>query len=112
MEHSKVAFIITNLMRKGHEWATAEWEGPSSICDSVAGFSAALNCVFGQPITGQEAACVLGQLRKGDNCVFDHAIRLSTLVAESHWIDGALADAFYRIFSEGIKDRLANVNPP
>lgn len=106
MEHSMVTFIIINLMRKGHELATAEWEGPSSICDSVAGFSAAFSCIVGQLTTGQEAACILGRLRQGNNCVFDHAVRLRTLVAESHWIDRALADAFCRIFLKELKTGL------
>lgn len=60
-EYDKVAFIINSLMRRAYEWATAECERCSSICDSVAVFSTGLVCVFGHVLafSGKVAAMFL-----------------------------------------------------
>lgn len=111
-ERSRIAFMITNLTGRAREWATAEWERHSPICDSVVAFSAALGRVFGQPASGREAARALGNLRQGRSRVFDHAIRFRTLAAESKWNDEALVDTFWMSLSEDIKDRLTMVDLP
>lgn len=103
-ECSRVAFMITHLTGRAQEWATAEWERRSSICDSVAAFPAALGCVFGQPVSGREAARALGN--------YDQDIRFCILAAESQWNGEALADTFFLRFSEDITDRLTMVDLP
>lgn len=63
-----------------------ERERHFSICDSVAGFSAA--------------------------GFYDHAIRFHTLAADGQRNDKALTTTFYHSLSDEIKDRLATVYLP
>lgn len=107
-----VAIIITNLMEWTHEWATVESERWSSICDSVAWFSAALSCVFGQPVSGQEAGCALAQLRQESSHVFSNPTKFHTLAAESSWNDETLPWTLHHSLCKQIKDRLSTVNLP
>lgn len=70
------------------KWATAEWGQCSTICNTVAAFSATLWYVFGQPVSNHEEACTLENLRQGRNHVFDHTIRfypLTQLPRVSGW---------------------------
>lgn len=63
---------IYNLMGWVCQWAIAEWERCSSICNSVFEFLAAFSHVFVQPVTGREVPCTLGQLQQGSCQLFDY----------------------------------------
>ena len=41
-EQVKVAFMISHLAGQAEAWASAEWSRSSMICDTIAGFQAAL----------------------------------------------------------------------
>lgn len=69
--HSRVAFVITNFTGKLANRATTEWDRHPWTCNSVVAFSAALGCVFSQPVSGREASHGLGNLRQGNTHVFD-----------------------------------------
>uniref|UniRef100_A0AAQ4P822 CCHC-type domain-containing protein n=1 Tax=Gasterosteus aculeatus aculeatus TaxID=481459 RepID=A0AAQ4P822_GASAC len=106
-ERSRVAYIVSLLTGRARDWGTAEWAKQSSICSSVASFSAAMQRVFDHATPGWEAARGLFGLQQGTQSVSDYSIDFHTMAAESDWNQASLCDAFYHGLSSREKDKLA-----
>ena len=111
-ERSRVAYIITNLAGRAREWATAEWERRSDVCQTVEAFTNALKTVFDCSTPGREAARQLLTLKQGQTRVADHAIRFRTLAADSEWNASSLCDTFLHSLTDEMKDHLAPLDLP
>ena len=73
-ERAKVAFTISHLTARAKAWASAEWSRSSAVCDTIAGFQAALTKTFDLVISSREKAQELSTLKQGKDSVCHYAI--------------------------------------
>ncbi|CAL9698545.1 unnamed protein product [Knipowitschia caucasica] len=111
-DRAKIAYIISYLTGRARAWATAEWDGRSTICNSLPLFIRTFNHIFQTITPGREAAKALVTLRQGRRSVLDYALEFCTISADSGWNQLALVDAFLNGLSETIKDYLTSLDLP
>ncbi|XP_077356599.1 uncharacterized protein LOC144003826 [Festucalex cinctus] len=82
---AKIAYLICCLRAAALAWASAEWEGQSSVCASYPAFTGEMRKIFDHPVRGKEAAKRLMSLRQGSRSVAEFSVEFRTLAAESNF---------------------------
>ncbi|CAJ1087325.1 hypothetical protein L3Q82_012289 [Xyrichtys novacula] len=111
-DEAKIAYTINLLRGKAAKWATALWEGGSSVLNSFETFSAQLRRVFDHPVLGQDAAKQLLALSQGGQSVASFAVDFQILAGRCGWDEAALKALFVKGLSEELKDELATRDEP
>ncbi|KAK3553391.1 hypothetical protein QTP70_003554 [Hemibagrus guttatus] len=93
-EGTKCAFLLSLLMGKALEWASAVWDVDPLIRSSYSHFEEAIREVFEHPTGGKDISVQLMEIRQGSDSAADYAIRFWTLAAQSEWNDAALWAVF------------------
>ena len=76
------------------------------MCDTIAGFQAALTKTFDPVSASREKAHELSTLKQGKDSVCDYTIHFRTLATESGWNNTALYNIFLKGLSPDIQDLL------
>lgn len=111
-DKSRIAYIINLLRGKAGQWATALWEGRSSVLESYGSFISELRRVFDHPVQGREAEKRLLSLHQGSSSVASYSIDFRILAAECGWDTRALQAVFVKGLSDDVKDELATRDEP
>ncbi|ROJ36310.1 Retrotransposon-derived protein PEG10 [Anabarilius grahami] len=93
-DHSKVAFIISQLDGKALRWAEPLWTSKSPIVLSLSSFISHFKEVFGKPAWNSTIGERLCQLKQGVMSVSDYALQFRTLAAASGWNEPALITTY------------------
>ncbi|KAK3556045.1 hypothetical protein QTP70_001858 [Hemibagrus guttatus] len=91
---TKCAFLLSLLMGRALEWASAVWDADPLIWASFSHFVEGIHKVFEHPTGGKDISVQLMELRQGSEAAANYAIRFRTLAAQSEWNDAALWAVF------------------
>ena len=73
-ERAKVAFMISHLTGQAKAWVSAKWSRSSAVCDTIAGFQAALTKTFDHVSYSREKAQELSTLKQGKASMCDYSV--------------------------------------
>ncbi|KAK3542197.1 hypothetical protein QTP86_017593 [Hemibagrus guttatus] len=99
---TKCAFLLSLLMGKALEWASAVWDADPLIRASYSHFEEGIREVFEHPSGGKDISVQLMEICQGSESATDYAIRFRTLAAQSEWNDAAL----WAMFRAGLNPTL------
>ncbi|KAK3547186.1 hypothetical protein QTP86_017560 [Hemibagrus guttatus] len=94
---TKCAFLLSLLMGRALDWASAVWDADPQIRTSFTYFAGMIREVFEYPAVGKDISLQLMELCQGSDSVVDYAIKFRTLAAQSGWNDAVL----WAMFREG-----------
>ncbi|KAK3523516.1 hypothetical protein QTP70_001181 [Hemibagrus guttatus] len=106
-EGTKCVFLMSLLMDRALEWASAVWDADPQIKASYDYFSGMIKEVFEYPAGGKDISVRLMELRQGSEAAADYAIRFRTLAAQSGWNDAALWAVFRAWLHPALQSELA-----
>ncbi|KAK3554936.1 hypothetical protein QTP86_001566 [Hemibagrus guttatus] len=106
-EGTKCVFLMSLLMDRALEWASAVWDADPQIKASYDYFSGMIKEVFEYPAGGKDISVRLMELRQGSEAAADYAIRFRTLAAQSGWNDAALWAVFRAWLQPALQSELA-----
>jgi len=106
-EHSKVAFIISQLNDKALQWADSIWSQNNAVTQSYSSFVNHFKEVFGRPAWDSSIGEKLYNLKQGTMTVNDYAIKFRTLAASSGWNEQALLTTYRQGLDPRVQLRLA-----
>ncbi|KAK3526737.1 hypothetical protein QTP70_032115 [Hemibagrus guttatus] len=101
-EGTKGAFLLSLLMGRALDWASAVWDVDPQIRTSFTYFTGMIREVFEYPAGGKDISLQLMELRQGSDLAVDYAIKFRTLAGKSSWNDTAL----WAVFREGLSPAL------
>ncbi|KAK3549039.1 hypothetical protein QTP70_028515 [Hemibagrus guttatus] len=101
-EGTKCAFLLSLMMDRALEWASAVWDADPQVKLSFAYFAGMIREVFEYPAGGKDISLQLMELCQGSETAADYAIRFRTLAAQSGWNDAAL----WAVFRAGLNPSL------
>ncbi|KAK3575313.1 hypothetical protein QTP86_023431, partial [Hemibagrus guttatus] len=101
-EETQCALVMSLLIGRALEWASAVWDADPQIRSSFAYFSGMIHEVFEYPAGGKDISVQLMELRQGSDTAADYAIRFRTLAAQSGWNDVSL----WAVFRSGLNPEL------
>ncbi|KAK2850769.1 hypothetical protein Q5P01_007045 [Channa striata] len=104
---SKVAYAISLLSGKAHEWGMAEWDNRSECCRSYEAFSEELSFVFNPSASRRASSSRLFKLTQSSSSVTEYTVEFRTLAASANWREETLFDKYYEGLSSRIKDEMA-----
>ncbi|KAK3544054.1 hypothetical protein QTP86_000398 [Hemibagrus guttatus] len=104
---TKCAFLLSLLMGKALEWASAVWDGDPLIRASYSHFEEGIREVFEHPAGGKDISVQLMEIRQGSESAADYAIRFRTLAAQSEWNDAVLWAVFRAGLNPALQTELA-----
>ncbi|KAK3535972.1 hypothetical protein QTP70_022854 [Hemibagrus guttatus] len=93
-EETQCAFVMSLLMSRALEWASAVWEAGPQIRSSFSYFAGLILEVFEYPAGGKDISPQLMELCQGSDTAVDYAITFRTLAAQSGWNDASLWAVF------------------
>ncbi|KAK3537964.1 hypothetical protein QTP70_024792 [Hemibagrus guttatus] len=99
---TKCAFLLSLLMGRALEWASAMWDADPLTRASYSHFEEGIREVFEHPAGGKDISVQLMELRQGSESATNYAIRFRTLAAQSKWNDAAL----WAVFRAGLNPAL------
>ncbi|KAK3522496.1 hypothetical protein QTP86_016149 [Hemibagrus guttatus] len=99
---TKCTFLLSLLMGKALEWASAVWDADPLIRASYSHFEEGIREVFEHPAGGKDILGQLMEIRQGSESAADYAIRFRTLAAQSEWNDAVL----WAVFRAGLNPAL------
>ncbi|KAK2847471.1 hypothetical protein Q5P01_010470 [Channa striata] len=106
-ERSRVAYAISLLSGKAHEWGMAEWDNRSECVRSYEAFSEELTFVFNPSASRRASSSRLFRLTQSSSSVTDYTVEFRTLAASANWREETLFDKYYEGLSCRIKDEMA-----
>ncbi|XP_073719444.1 uncharacterized protein [Misgurnus anguillicaudatus] len=106
-EITRVAFVITLLIGKAREWATAVWDARDPCCRSFHEFREEMEKLFDRSVRGDAAAARLAHLVQGRHTITEYAIEFKTLAATCQWNEAALRAQFVEGLSDELQDEIA-----
>ncbi|KAK3536585.1 hypothetical protein QTP86_013782, partial [Hemibagrus guttatus] len=101
-EGTKCAFLLSLLMSRALEWASAVWGADPQVRLSFSYFTGMIQEVFEYPAGGKDISIQLMELCQGSQATADYAIRFRTMATQSGWNDAAL----WAVFCAGLKPAL------
>ncbi|KAK3528592.1 hypothetical protein QTP70_005003 [Hemibagrus guttatus] len=104
---TKCAFLLSLLMGKALEWASAVWDADPLIRASYSHFEEAIREVFEHPAGSKDISVQLMAIRQGSDSAADYAIRFRTLAAQSEWNDAAPWAVFHAGLNPALQTELA-----
>ncbi|KAK3548954.1 hypothetical protein QTP70_021664 [Hemibagrus guttatus] len=104
---TKCTFLMSLLMDRALEWASAVWDANPQIKASYDYFSGMIKEVFEYPAGGKDISVRLMELHQGSKAAADYTIRFSTLAAQSGWNDAALWAVFRAGLHPALQSKLA-----
>jgi len=93
-EHSKVAFLISQLNSKVLQWANSIWSQNNPVIQSYSSFVDHFKDVFGEPAFDSSIGEKLYNLKQRKMSVNEHALQFRTLTARSGWNHQALLTTY------------------
>ncbi|KAK3525445.1 hypothetical protein QTP86_031543 [Hemibagrus guttatus] len=106
-EGTKFAFLLSLMMDRALEWASALWDTDPQVKSSFAYFAGMIREVFEYSTGDKDISLQLMELRQGSETAADYAIRFRTLAAQSGWNDAALWAVFRAGLNPGLQAELA-----
>ncbi len=106
-DSAKCSFMMSLLMGKVLEWASAVWDQDDCLRPSFDYFSKQIRYVFEYPAGGRDVSLQLLQLRQGNRTAADYAIEFRTLAAQSGWNEVALKPVFKQGLSPMLQAEIA-----
>ncbi len=101
-DRSKVAFMLSLLTGRAHDWGAAVWEYEAGCCELFSSaFKEEMIKIFDRSVYGHEAFRQLVTLRQGRRSATDYAIEFRTLAATCEWNEQALTARFLEGLSLG-----------
>ena len=107
-----MAYVITLLSGRAHEWGTAVWDANAPECQTFSQFAQAMRGVFDRSVSGPAATHQLFRIRQGQRPVSDYAIEFRTLAASVGWGERELHEAYYNGLSDRLLDELSTCDLP
>ncbi|KAK3558232.1 hypothetical protein QTP86_013970 [Hemibagrus guttatus] len=106
-EGTRCAFLLSLLMSRALEWASAIWDADPQVRLSFSYFAGMIREVFEYPAGGKDISIQLMKLRQGSESAADYAIRFRTLAAQSGWNNAALWAVFRAGLNPALQTELA-----
>lgn len=110
-ESFKCAFMLSLLMGKALDWASAVWDSDTQIKRSANYFASQIKEVFEYPARGKDVLVQLLELRQGSDSATDYTIKLShwrlNLAAQSGWNAPSLMAFFCKGLNADLKADMA-----
>uniref|UniRef100_A0A3Q1JES3 CCHC-type domain-containing protein n=1 Tax=Anabas testudineus TaxID=64144 RepID=A0A3Q1JES3_ANATE len=106
-ERRKVAYTLSLLGGRAHEWGMAEWEKQDECCSSFNKFAEELSSIFNPCAHRRVMAARLFRLSQGSQSIVDYTIEFRTLAASTNWREETLCDKYYEGLADSVKDELA-----
>ncbi|KAI2660547.1 Transposon Tf2-9 polyprotein [Labeo rohita] len=106
-EETKCAFLMTLLMGRAIDWASAVWDADVRFKCSVDYFLDQLREVFEYPAGGRDISTQIIKLQQGDRTAAEYAIEFRTLATQSGWNDVSLTAMFYHSLNPALQTELA-----
>jgi hypothetical protein len=107
IERSKVSTVITLLIRRALEWATAVMERGEEELGSYKGFMVLFRVVFDYPPEVRQGGEQLLQLQQGARTAAEYALTFQTVAASSGWNEPALHTLFWGGLCKEVQTELA-----
>ncbi|KAK3553203.1 hypothetical protein QTP86_031797 [Hemibagrus guttatus] len=104
---TKCAFLLSLLMGKALEWASAVWDADPLIRASYSHFEEGIREVFEHPAGGKDISVQLMEICQGSESAADYAIWFRTLAAQSEWNNAALWAVFRAGLNPALQTELA-----
>ncbi|KAK3574663.1 hypothetical protein QTP86_011572 [Hemibagrus guttatus] len=106
-DHSKVAFIISQLDGKALRWAEPLWTQGNPVVKSLSSFINHFKEVFGKPAWDSSIGERLCNLKQGLMSVSDYALQFRTIAAASGWNEQALITTYLQGLDPRVRLHLA-----
>ncbi|KAK3518141.1 hypothetical protein QTP70_033236 [Hemibagrus guttatus] len=106
-EGTKCAFLLSLLMSRALEWASAIWDADPQVRSPFSYFAGMIWEVFEYPTGGKDISVQLMELRQGSEAAANYTIRFRTLAAQSGWNDAALWAVFRTGLNPALQTELA-----
>ncbi|KAK3538311.1 hypothetical protein QTP70_035248 [Hemibagrus guttatus] len=106
-EGTKCAFLLSLLLSRALEWASAVWDADPQVRSFFLYFAGMIHVVFEHLAGGKDISVQLMELRQGSEEIADYAIRFRTLAAQSGWNDAALWAVFRAGLNPALQTELA-----
>ncbi|KAI2655938.1 Transposon Tf2-9 polyprotein [Labeo rohita] len=106
-EEKRCTFLMTLLMGRALDWASAVWDTDPQFEKSVDYFLQQIHEVFEYPTGGRDISTQILHAKQGNHTAADYAIEFRTLAAQSGWNDVALKAIFYNSLNVDLQTELA-----
>ncbi|KAK3569329.1 hypothetical protein QTP86_026822 [Hemibagrus guttatus] len=106
-EETQCAFLMSLLMSRALEWASAVWDADPQIRSSFTYFAGLIREVFEYPAGGKDISLQLMEPRQGSGTAANYTITFRILAAQSGWNDASLWAVFHAGLNPELQTELA-----